>query len=125
MLRLPTGVALVVDTVKVAEPEPPVIVVLSKLAITVEFEEEAVSETVPAKPFTAATLIVYVAEAPAVIIWDVGLADRLNSELLPPPPLDPTVRRGDITQPFVTINKLASNNANLRMEESLSSVDPK
>jgi hypothetical protein len=58
MLRLPTVVALVVDTVKVAEPEPPVIVVLSKLAITVEFEDEAVSETVPAKPFTAATLIV-------------------------------------------------------------------
>jgi hypothetical protein len=57
MVRLPAGVALVVDTVKVAEPEPPVIVVLSKLAIMVEFEEEALSETVPVKPFTAETVM--------------------------------------------------------------------
>lgn len=62
------------------------------------------------------------AEAPAVITCEVGLADKLNSELLPPPVVDPTVRRGDITQPFVAINRLASNNANLRMEESLSFV---
>jgi hypothetical protein len=50
-----------------------------------------------------------------VIIWDVGLADKLNSELLPLPVFDPTVRRGDITQPFAMINRLASNTANLRM----------
>jgi hypothetical protein len=51
------------------------------------------------------------------------LADKVNSELLPLPVVDPTVRRGDITQLFVMINRLASNNATLRMEESLSSVD--
>jgi len=57
-----------------------------------------------------------VAEAPAVIIWEVGLADKENSELPPPLPVpDPTVRRGDITQPFAMINRLASNTANLRM----------
>lgn len=64
------------------------------------------------------------AEAPAVIIWEVGLADKLNSELLPLPVVEPTVRRGDITQPFAMINTLTSNNANLRMGESLSSVSP-
>jgi hypothetical protein len=54
------------------------------------------------------------------MIWDVGLADAENSELLPPlPVVDPTVRRGEITQPFVTMNRLASNNAKLRMRESL------
>jgi hypothetical protein len=58
-----------------------------------------------------------------VITWEVGLADKVNSELLPLPVVDPTVRRGDITQLFVMINRLASNNATLRMEESLSSVD--
>jgi hypothetical protein len=112
---LPAGVALVVDTVKTAEPEPPLMVVLSKLATMLELEEDALSDTVPVKPFTAETLIVKVAEAPAVIIWDVGLADKLNSELLPLPVFDPTVRRGDITQPFAMINRLASNTANLRM----------
>ena len=59
-----------------------------------------------------------------MIVWEVGLADKVNSELLPPlPVVDPTVRRGEITQPFATINRLASNNANLRMEESLFSAD--
>lgn len=53
-----------------------------------------------------------------MIICDVGLADMENSELLPPV-VDPTLRRGEITQPFATINRLASNNANLRMGESL------
>lgn len=55
---------------------------------------------------------------------EVGLADRLNSELLPPPPVPFTVRRGDITHPLVAINALARNNANLRMGESLSSAGP-
>ena len=56
------------------------------------------------------------ADPPAVMIWDVGLADTENSELLPPlPVVDPTVRRGEITQPLATINKLTSNNAKLRM----------
>lgn len=58
MVTLPAGVALVVDTVKTAEPEPPLMVALSKLATMFEFEEEALSETVPVKPFTAETLIV-------------------------------------------------------------------
>jgi hypothetical protein len=57
MVTLPAGVALVVETVKTAEPEPPVIVVLSKVATTFEFAEEEVSETVPVKPFTACTVI--------------------------------------------------------------------
>jgi len=55
-----------------------------------------------------------------VITWEVGLADKLNSELLPPLPVPFTVRRGEITQPFVTMNRLARNNANLRMGVSLS-----
>jgi hypothetical protein len=58
------------------------------------------------------------------MIWDVGLAAKENSELLPPPVVEPTVRRGDITQPFATINTLATKNANLRMGESLSSAGP-
>jgi hypothetical protein len=66
-----------------------------------------------------------VAEAPAVIVWVVGLADKVNSELLPPlPVVDPTERRGEITQPFATINRLASNNANLRIGESLFPAGP-
>ena len=65
------------------------------------------------------------AEPPAVIAWEVGLADKLNSELLPPPPVPFTVRRGDITQPFAIINRLATNNANLRMQESLFAAGPK
>jgi hypothetical protein len=57
MVIFPTGVALVVDTVKTAEPEPPVMEVLSKLATTFEFAEEELRETVPVKPFTAETVI--------------------------------------------------------------------
>jgi hypothetical protein len=61
------------------------------------------------------------AEPAAVIIWEVGLARKLNSELLPPPPVvEPTVRRGEITQPFATINRLASKNANVRIENLFS-----
>ena len=124
IVTLPAGVVVAVETVRVAEPEPPVMVVLSKLAVMFVLEEEALSDTVPVKPFTAETLMVKVAEPPAVITWEVGLADSENSELLPPLPPPETVRRGDITQPFATINILASNNANLRMGESLSSAGP-
>ena len=53
METVPEGVVLVVETVRTAEPEPPVIEVLSKLAATLELVEEAVSVTVPVKPFTA------------------------------------------------------------------------
>ena len=58
IVALPAGVALVVETVKTADPEPPVMVVLSKAATMVELEEEAVSETVPENPFSGETLIV-------------------------------------------------------------------
>lgn len=123
IVALPAGVALVVVTVRTAEPEPPVIVVVSKPATIVEFEEDALSDTVPVKPFTAEMVIVKVADAPAVIDWVVGLADKENSALLPPLPVDPTVRRGEITQPFA-IKRMNSNEANLRMGESLSSAGP-
>lgn len=58
IVALPDEVELVVEIVKTAEPEPPVIVVVSKLATMVELEEEALSETVPVNPFSAETLIV-------------------------------------------------------------------
>jgi hypothetical protein len=58
IVALPAGVADVVETVKTAEPEPPLIVVLLKVATMFEFEEDALSETVPVKPFTAEMLIV-------------------------------------------------------------------
>ena len=119
IVTLPDVEVLAAETVRVAEPDPPVMVVLSKLVVMFVLEEEALSETVPVKPFTAVTLMAKVAEPPAVITWEVGLADKLNSELLPPPPVPFTVRRGDITQPFAIINRLATNNANLRMQESL------
>jgi len=115
MMTLPDVAVLAVETVRVAEPDPPVMVVLSKLAVMFVLEEEALSDTVPVKPFTAETLMAKVAELPAVITWEVGLADKLNSELLPPLPVPFTERRGDITQPFVAINTLVRNNANLRM----------
>lgn len=118
IVTLPDVEVLAAETVRVAEPDPPVMVVLSKLVVMFVLEEEALSETVPVKPFTAVTLMAKVAEPPAVITWEVGLADKLNSELLPPP-VPFTVRRGDITQPFAIINRLATNNANLRMQESL------
>src|ERR1044071_7314959 len=53
MVTLPEGVALVVETVRTAEPEPPVIEGVSKLAVTLELVEEALRVTVPVKPFTA------------------------------------------------------------------------
>jgi len=53
MVTLPEGVVLVVDTVRTAEPEPPVIEVVSKLATTLELVDEALRFTVPVKPFTA------------------------------------------------------------------------
>ena len=115
MATLPEGVVLVVETVRTAEPEPPVIVVLSKLAATLELAEEALRVTVPAKPFTGRTLMVKVAAAPAETDCDVGLADKENSELLPPPPEPLTVRRGEITQPFATRNSAANSSANLRI----------
>ncbi len=103
------------ETVRVAEPDPPVMVVLSKLAVMFVLEEEAVSDTVPVKPLTAETLMVKVAEPPAVITWEVGLAESENSELLPPLPVPETLRRGEITQPFAMIKSNDSNEANLRM----------
>jgi len=124
MMTLPDVEVLAAETVRVAEPDPPVMVVLSKLEVMFVLEEEALSDTVPVKPFTAETLMAKVAELPAVMTWEVGLADKLNSELLPPPPVPFTLRRGDITQPFAMINRLATNNANLRMQESLSPAGP-
>ncbi len=59
---------LVVWTVSVAEPEPPVIEVVSKLATIPEIEEEALRLTVPVKPFVPVTLTEYVPLAPAVIV---------------------------------------------------------
>ena len=59
--------------------------------------------------------MVNVAALPAETDCDVGLADKENSELLPPPPEPLTVRRGEITQPFATRNRVANNSANLRM----------
>lgn len=115
MATLPEGVVLVVETVRMAEPEPPVIVVLSKLAATLELLEEALRVTVPVKPFTARTLMVNVAAAPAETDCDVGLADKENSELLPPLPDPLTVRRGEITQPFATRNSAANSSASLCM----------
>jgi hypothetical protein len=115
MVAVP-DVVLVVWTVSVAEPEPPVIEVVSKLATIPEIEEEALRLTVPVKPFVAVTLTEYVPLAPAVIVCEMGLTDKENSELLPPlPVVEPTVRRGDITQPLATIKRIASENANLRM----------
>ena len=64
IVTLPAGVVVAVETVRVAEPEPPVMVVLSKLAVMFVLEEEALSDTVPVKPFTAETLMVKVAERP-------------------------------------------------------------
>lgn len=118
MVALPDGVALVVETVKTAEPEPPEMEVVSKLAIMFEPAVEELRETVPVKPFTAVTLIVKVAEAPAVMTCDVGLADSENSEFPPPPVVEPTVRRGEITQPSAKISKSASNKVNLVMGSS-------
>src|SRR5690349_11211094 len=46
---------------------------------------------------------------------DVGLADKENSELLPPLPEPFTVRRGEITQPFAMKNSAANSRASLRM----------
>lgn len=114
-VTLPEGAVLVAETVRTAEPEPPVIEVLSKLAATVELAEEALRVTVPVKPFTARTLIVNVAAAPAATDCVVGLADKENSELLPPLPEPFTLRRGEITQPFATRNSAANSSANLRM----------
>jgi hypothetical protein len=114
-VTLPEGVVLVVETVSTAEPEPPVIEVVSRLAATLELLEEALSVTDPVKPFTAWMLIVNVAAAPAETGCDVGSADKENSELLPPPPDPVTVRRGEITQPFATRNSVANSSANLCM----------
>ena len=60
-------------------------------------------------------------EEPAVMTWEVGLADKENSELLPPlPVVELTVRRGEITHPLFRINTIASKNANVRIGDSLS-----
>lgn len=115
MVTLPEGAVLMAETVSTAEPEPPVIEVVSRLAATLEFAADALSVTVPVKPFTACTLIVYVAEAPAEMDCDVGLADNENSELPPPLPEPFTVRRGEITQAFAIRNSAASRSPNLRM----------
>jgi len=67
MVTLPDVEVLAAETVRVAEPDPPVMVVLSKFAVMFVLEEEALSETVSVKPFTAVTLMAKVAEPPAVI----------------------------------------------------------
>lgn len=53
MVTLPEDAELVAEAVRTAEPEPPVIDVVSRLAATLEFAAEALSVTVPVKPFTA------------------------------------------------------------------------
>ena len=55
MVAVPDEVG-VVWTVSVADPEPPVIEVVSKLATIPEIEEEALRLTVPVKPFVPVTL---------------------------------------------------------------------
>ena len=59
-------------------------------------------------------------EAPAVMTWEVGLADKENSEF---PPLLPgvelTVRRGEITQPLFRTRRIARKNTNVRISYSL------
>ena len=67
IVTLPDVAVLAAETVRVAEPDPPVMVVLSKLVIMFVLEEEALSETVPVKPFTAVTLMAKVTEPPALI----------------------------------------------------------
>jgi hypothetical protein len=57
IVTLPDEAPLVVETVRFAEPDPPVMVELSKLAIMFELEAAAFSDTVPVKPFTAETVM--------------------------------------------------------------------
>ena len=116
IVAVPGVVVLLVWTVSVAVPEPPVMEVLSKLATIPARDEEALRETVPVKPFTACTVTTKVPEAPATMDCEVGLAVTENSELLPPLPLEPpTTRRGEITQPLATSNSSVKKNADLRM----------
>ena len=111
-VALPVGVAVPVWTVKLAPPEPPVMVGLSRLAVTLELLDETVSETVPVKEFNACTVTVNTTLAPAVTLCVVGLAVRENSELLPLPVLPPTILLGEITHPFTAMNKTMKKNDN-------------
>ena len=112
------GAEVEVWTVRLVEPEPPVIVVLSRLATTPLALVVALSVTVPLNPFTGCTLMLKLAVVPAVTFWVVGLAVNENSELLPVPVPPPTTRRGDITHPLATNSRAVNKNVSLRMRYS-------
>ena len=60
-------------TVRVAVPDPPVILVGLTVAVSPALGL-VVKATVPANPLTGATVIVAVPESPALIVIEVGLA---------------------------------------------------
>ena len=99
MVEVVAGVAFEVVMVKVEVPDPFTEGGL-KLATTFEFEAVALSETVPLKPFTACTVTVKLPVLPAVITRELGVTDRVNSELpLVSGPELLTRRRGETEQP--------------------------
>jgi hypothetical protein len=65
---VPAGVAVVVQTLAVIVPVPPVIVVGEKVAVAPVGNPDRLGVTVPVNPFTAATVNVYVVQLPELTV---------------------------------------------------------
>src|SRR5580704_14151002 len=97
-MRVPAGVALVVETVKVEVPDP-VIEVGLKLAVTPAGEPRMFADrvTVPANPFPAFNEIVAVPGAPpGVRLRELGIADRVKKAFV----VDVGARASIMPDPF-------------------------
>jgi len=70
--------AVAEDTVSVEVPEPPVMLVGLRVAVS-PADGLAVKDTVPVKPLTGETVIMDVPEAPALMTMEVGLAVIVKS----------------------------------------------
>ena len=94
---MPVGVEVAVETVRVDEPEPPVIEVVLKVACIEEDAPVALRRTVPLKAFLGATVTLKLAAAPAVTVCEPGLTDSVKFAV--PLLFDVVSRLGEITHP--------------------------
>jgi hypothetical protein len=76
-------VLLAVVTVRVEEPDPPLIEAGLKLAFAPEGKLVALRATVPLNPFCAATVTVYVALLPGATLRELGVAEVVKSGVPP------------------------------------------
>jgi len=78
-VEVANGVEAVVETIKIEDPEPPLIEAGLKLAVAPVGKPLTTRDTVPVNPLNGATLAVYVVFAPAFTVCELGVAENIKS----------------------------------------------